>query len=105
MKLTLDGDSLEVTAVSSEEQDLLVELSIALKATDLRTVRRHGVDRKCALSSTNDIGDPNRRAFRRSTRGDLTRHGASLGSRRAMITAAMVRSKPASACCSGMRST
>jgi hypothetical protein len=65
VKLTLDGDSLEVTAVSSEEQDLLVELSIALKATDLRTIRRHGVDRKCALSSTNDIGYPNRPEFRR----------------------------------------
>jgi hypothetical protein len=69
------------------------------------TIRRHGFDGKCALSSTNDIGDPNRQAFRRFTRGDLTRHGASLGSRTAMITAATVRSKPSSACCSGMRST
>jgi hypothetical protein len=27
------------------------------KTTDVRTIRRHGVDRKYALSSTNDIGD------------------------------------------------
>jgi hypothetical protein len=33
VKLALDGDSLEVTAISSEEQDRLVELSIARNAT------------------------------------------------------------------------
>ena len=33
VKLTLDGDSLEVTGVSSEEQDRLVELWIARNAT------------------------------------------------------------------------
>jgi hypothetical protein len=33
VKLTLDGDSLEVTGVSSEEQDRLVELWIAREAT------------------------------------------------------------------------
>jgi hypothetical protein len=67
-------------------------------------IRRHGVDRKCAFSSTNDIGT---RTAERSDgpRGDLTSHGASVGSRTAMITAATVRSKPASVCCSGMRST
>jgi hypothetical protein len=32
VKLTLDGDSLEVTGVSSEEQDRLVELWIARNA-------------------------------------------------------------------------
>jgi hypothetical protein len=33
VRLTLDGDSLEVTGVSSEEQDRLVELWIARNAT------------------------------------------------------------------------
>jgi hypothetical protein len=33
VKLTLDGDALEVTGVSSEEQDRLVELWIARNAT------------------------------------------------------------------------
>ena len=37
VKLALDGDSLEVTAISSEEQDRLVELSIARNATVHRT--------------------------------------------------------------------
>ena len=36
VKLTLDGDSLEVTGVSSEEQDRLVELWIARNATTNR---------------------------------------------------------------------
>jgi hypothetical protein len=52
-----------------------------------------------------DLRNPNRGAFQRSTRGDLSHHEASLGSRTARITAATVRSKPASACCSGTRST
>ena len=69
------------------------------------TIRRHGFDGKWCAQLDERHRDPNRQAFRRFTRGDLTRHGASLGSRTAMITAATVRSKPASACCSGMRST
>jgi hypothetical protein len=96
---------------SSAKRCLLSVLAVTVCPASARkrptygTNRRHGVDGKCALSSTNDTGDPNRQAFRRSARGDLTRQGASLGSRTAMITAATVRSNPASACCSGMRST
>jgi len=50
---------------------------------------------------TNDITrEPNRRASDGSMYRISRRHEASLGSRRAMINAANVTSKPASACCS-----
>jgi hypothetical protein len=52
-KLTLDGDSLEVTAVSSEEQDLLVESRLPLRrpayGAQIRAVRQ-----RCSLESSHE---------------------------------------------------